>query len=379
MQTSQHPYLSRLDHLRLFAASLVVVFHFFHSHLPDLRSGNPLVSLVDEGHSGVALFMVISGFIFTVIAGSRDLRYGGFLRNRVIRIYPLFVFAVFLQLFISTYNDQRNYGLLQLLAWLIPFRSDTVPLSPQFVQLWTIWVEFQFYLIFPFLLAFSRRFGVRYLWGLLGLLILTRALVFMATGSVRFIAYETIFGRLDQFVLGMLLGRAWLARKAHGATAGVDARDGLSPVWLLLAAVLVILGLHLFSLKVGFSTLDSAFWIVWPEVEAAMWCGFVWAYLRARWTGPEAARRAVDRTLASLGAISFSIYVMHNLVISAFNARLPVLPVMDFLPGVWGQNANVVATGAFVVLPLVVAVSAVTYNLIERPFLAMRAPYLGTS
>ena len=108
------------------------------AHLPDLRSGNPLVSLVDEGHSGVALFMVVSGFIFTVIAGAREVHYGGFLRNRIIRIYPLFVFAVFLQLFISTYNDHRNYGLLQVLAWLIPFRSDTVPLSPQFAQLWTM-------------------------------------------------------------------------------------------------------------------------------------------------------------------------------------------------------------------------------------------------
>jgi peptidoglycan/LPS O-acetylase OafA/YrhL len=261
----------------------------------------------------------------------------------------------------------------------VPFRSDTVPLSPQFVQLWTIWVEFQFYLIFPFLLAFSRRFGARYLWGLLALLMLTRALVFMATGSVRFIAYETIFGRLDQFLLGMLMGRAWLARNAKDVSAGADAARGLSPVWLLLAGVVVILSLQVFSLKVGFSRLDSAFWIVWPEVEAAMWCGFVWAYLRARWAGPVAPRRAIDKALASLGAISFSIYVMHNLVISAFNARLPVLPVMDFVPGVWGPTANVIATGAFVVLPMVVAVSAVTYNLIERPFLAMRAPYLVAS
>ena len=69
MQTQQHPYLSRLDHLRFLAASLVVLFHFFHFTHGDLKSGNPLVSLVDEGHTGTALFMVISGFIFTVIAG----------------------------------------------------------------------------------------------------------------------------------------------------------------------------------------------------------------------------------------------------------------------------------------------------------------------
>lgn len=130
MQTTQHAYLSRLDHLRFFAAALVVLFHYFHTQIGDLRSGNPLISLVDEGHTGIALFMVISGFIFTLIAGNRHIRYAGFLKNRILRIYPLFVFAVFLQLFISTYNDHRNYGLLQLLSWLIPFRSETVPLTP---------------------------------------------------------------------------------------------------------------------------------------------------------------------------------------------------------------------------------------------------------
>jgi peptidoglycan/LPS O-acetylase OafA/YrhL len=361
MQTTQHAYLTRLDHLRFFAAALVVLFHYFHTHLGDLRSGNPLVSLIDEGHTGIALFMVISGFIFTVIAGSQQIHYGGFIKNRLLRIYPLFIFAVFLQLFISTYNDERNYGFLQLLGWLMPFRSETVPLSPYFVQLWTIWVEFQFYLIFPFLLAFSRRQGTRYLWAWLGLLILVRALVFAASGSVRFVAYETIFGRLDQFIIGMLLAHQWLKR---------GPAPGISPLWLLLAGIAVLLGLHAFSLKVGFSELASPFWIVWPGLEAALWAAFVWAYLLARWPGPLALRQPIDRALAALGTISFSTYVFHNLVIAAYNARLP--PLTTGL----GLGFDVVATGALLILPAVLVISVITHHLIERPFLAMRVNYL---
>ena len=368
MQTTQHAYLSRLDHLRFFAAALVVIFHYFHTRLGDLRSGNPLVSLVDEGHTGIALFMVISGFIFTVIAGNRHIHYGGFIKNRLLRIYPLFIFAVFLQLFISTYNDQRNYGFLQLLGWLMPFRSETVPLSPYFVQLWTIWVEFQFYLIFPFLLAFSRRHGVRYLWGWLGLLILVRALVFAASGSVRFVAYETIFGRLDQFIVGMLLARLWQARTER---TGAAPEPTLSPLWLSLASLGVLLGLHLFSRKVGFSDLVSPFWIIWPGLEAALWAGFLWAYLCTRWSGPLALRRRVDSVLSALGAASFSIYVMHNLVIAAVKAHFT-----GIVTGA-GPVADAVATAVLVVLPAVLAVAAVTYHLIERPFLALRGPYLS--
>ena len=367
MQTHQHSYLSRLDHLRFYAASLVVLFHFFHTKQGDLRQGNPLISLIDEGHSGIALFMVISGFIFTVIAGQSQLSYGGFMRNRVLRIYPLFVFAVFLQLLFSTYNDHRNYGFIQLIGWLVPFRSDTVPLSPYFVQLWTIWVEFQFYLIFPFLLAFSRRFGARYLWGLLALLLLVRALIFAASGSVRFLAYETIFGRLDQFIIGMLVARVWLAR--HVLSNSTE-RASLNPLWLLLAALAVVLGLHAFSWRVGFSELNSPFWIIWPPIEAALWAGFLWTYLHTRWPGPLALRKPVDAALAALGAISFSVYVMHNLVIAAFNTRLPLLP----LPG--DPALATLATGLFLVLPAVLLVATATYHLIERPFLVMRGNYL---
>lgn len=369
MQSTQHHYLSRLDHLRFYAASLVLVFHFFHTKQGDLRQGNPLISLFDEGHSGIALFMVISGFIFTVLASNHELHYGGFIRNRILRIYPLFVFAVFLQLLFSTYNDQRNYGFIQLIGWLVPFRSDTVPLSPYFVQLWTIWVEFQFYLIFPFLLIFSRRFGARYLWALLGLLLLMRALIFAASGSVRFLAYETIFGRLDQFIVGMLLARIWLAQAAVKNTV-TSAIPNLHPAWLLLSALAVLLGLHAFSWRVGFSELVSPFWIVWPPIEAALWGSFLWAYLHTRWSGPLALRRRVDATLAALGSLSFSVYVMHNLVIAAYNAQLPLLP----LPV--GPQVQAIATGILVVLPITLLVATLTYWVIERPFLAMRTSYL---
>lgn len=366
MRTIQHPYLSRLDHLRFLAASLVVLFHFFHQFVGDLHSGNPLVSLIDEGHTGIALFMVISGFIFTVIAGERELHYGGFVRNRVIRIYPLLVVAALLQLLISTYNDHRNYGFLQLIGWLIPFRSETIPLSPYFQQLWTVWVEFQFYLIFPFLLLFARRFGARYLWGLLLLALVLRALVFAAAGSVRFLAYETIFGRLDQFLVGMLVARLWLSQ----AGAGTDPAPTMKLRWLLVAGLAVLSGLHLFSLRVGFSELNSPFWIIWPVLEASLWAGFLWAYLRVRWPGPAALRAGVNRALSALGAISFSTYIFHNLVIHAYKTRLPLLNVSGSL------LVNAVLTGLLCVLPLVLLLSALSYHLIEKPFLSLRRAYL---
>lgn len=363
MQSSQYPYLARLDHLRFFAAALVLLFHWFHRFIPDLRVGSPAVSLIDEGHSGIGLFMVVSGFILTLIARDRAVRYWGFVYNRVVRIYPLFVFAVVLQLLISTYNRHANYGFLQLIAWLVPFRSDTVPLSPEFIQLWTIWVEFQFYLLFPFLLAFVRRNGAGYLLGLLGLMFLVRLLVFAEHGSVRYLAYETIFGRLDQFLVGMLLARLWQSREA-----GTQLRS-LALGWWVAAAGALVAALHFFSIHVGFSNVAHPIWIVWPLAEALLWAAFVWTYLLARSPLPVAWNSPLSRGFSRLGEISFSIYVMHNLVQLALVRLLPP-------PNVSQPVLETLLWGVAVVLPVTLLVSVCTYYLIEKPFFAYRKPYL---
>jgi peptidoglycan/LPS O-acetylase OafA/YrhL len=283
-------------------------------------------------------------------------RYAPFLFSRFVRIYPLFVFAVFLQLMISTYNEERNYGVVALLGWLVPFRSETVPLSQYFVQLWTIWVEFQFYLLFPFLHAFALRYGSRYLLALIALFVLVRALVFLATGSVRFLAYETIFGRMDQFLIGMLAAQLYLRRPGLGG----------NPLWLLAAAALAIGGIHLFSREAGYTALAHPAWIAWTTVEGLLWAAVLVTYLNARLALP----RAIERALAALGAASFSIYVMHNLVIAVLKRQVGLLPLGadTFTQAIW--------TGALVALPAVLAVAAVTYLLIERPFFAFRRPYV---
>jgi peptidoglycan/LPS O-acetylase OafA/YrhL len=349
-------YVVRLDHLRFLAAVLVLLFHFFHLHIGDMRANNPLLSLVDEGHTSVGLFMVMSGFIFTLLAREREVAYWAFLRNRLIRIYPLFVFAVFLSLFISTYNEHRNYGFDALVGWLVPFRSDTVPMAKYFIQLWTIWVEFHFYLLFPFLLAFANRYGLRYLVGLIGLFVLMRLLVFAITGSVRFVAYETIFGRMDEFLFGMIAARLHLGHRAFGK----------NPLWLLVAGMLVIATVHVFDRVAGFTDLNHPVWVIWTTCEGAMWGLFVIAYINCRWTLP----RLVEDWLARLGTISFSMYVMHNLVIAAIG---PVAGSVTFSAK---ATVNAIAVGGLIVLPAVVAVSAATYFLIERPFLRYRTSYL---
>ncbi len=358
MRSEQTAYLERLDHLRLLAAALVVCFHAFHRHVGTLRPDNPLLSLIDEGHTGIGLFMVISGFIFAVISHGARIDYLGFLRNRVIRIYPLFLFGVFLTLTISTYNEHRNYGFATLLEWVIPFRASTVSDSTHFVQLWTIWVEFQFYLVFPFLKEFGDRYGARYLWAVILLMVAIRAAIFVLYGSVRFVAYESIFGRMDQFLIGMLAARVWLARPARFA----------SPLHLVPAAIAVLALVHWFNRQGGHVRMDAAWWIVWTTAEGLAWAWVLLAWLGCRWRAPA----PLEAALARLGAMSFSVYVMHNFVLAVIDSQIGVLAFSADPVRAAAWNAVLVA------LPLALLAAWPTYALIERPFLSLRKRYIDT-
>ena len=103
MKSPNIDYLPAIDHLRGLAALLIVFYHGLHVISYRLRFGaafgfdgwlqpaNPLLAALAEGHTAVSLFMVLSGFIFTIGALGRGISTAGFLRNRFLRTYPLFL------------------------------------------------------------------------------------------------------------------------------------------------------------------------------------------------------------------------------------------------------------------------------------------------
>jgi len=354
-------YLPRLDHLRFLAAMIVLLYHAFHQFVPlDVHPGNPLLILIDEGHTGVGLFFVISGFIFGVLTFGRDVRYWQFVRNRVLRIYPLLVFAVFLGA--ARIREQIAPSAL-LFDHLLPIASFgfSGPQLADFPQLWSIAVEFQIYLLFPFLLRFGERYGVRYWLVFIGLLLTIRLLVWSATETVQVLAYGSVFGRLDQFLIGLMAGRLFRSR------------DGvLSNPWFLLLAVTVALGALW-----GFDRLGGYYgngypakhpmWIGWPLIEGLAWAFVVLAYVNSRLS----LGRWFGKALTWLGLISYSIFVMHFLVFYALKPWIATALVLNADP--W---LDALLKGVVIVLPSTILVAAMTYYLVERPFLRYQGTYL---
>jgi len=156
------------------------------------------------------------------------------------------------------------------------------------------------------------------------------------------------------FLIGMLAG-AWCAR--HDA--------GRLPWWAFPpAAALALAGVWLFHRAGGWPQ-ESALRIVWGTVEAALWAAFLVAYLGFARLVPARA----SRLIASVGIVSYSIYLLHFVVIYLITVKGWYLawvgrPVIDAL-----------LTTALVALPVTLALSALSYHVVERPFLALRSAY----
>jgi peptidoglycan/LPS O-acetylase OafA/YrhL len=369
MRSPNSSYIPAVDHVRAFAAVIVLVHHSFLfigarlAKAPDEaayfpKAVTPVDAFVTEGHTGVALFMVLSGFIFTYIAYGKRIEYGRFVLNRILRIYPLMI-GIYLVAWAVRPALAGAAGFFATLA--IPFQLIGpvdwwfIPSIYPFTNLfWTIAPEFQFYLLFPLILSFVTRKGA----AMLGVLILgafcVRALLAINGADVQTFAYFTIFGRIDQFLIGM--GAAILYRTYPDR----------GYAWLCPLA-LVVMGALLFGYsEQGGASVGANWKLVWPTLEGTVWAGFILGYLDfagrlPSWTATLFAR---------VGQISFSIYLLHTAIIAVV---LKVGPVQFG----FGANGDAVINALVFVLPGCLAVSWVTFRLIEQPFLRLRVRYLN--
>lgn len=157
-------YIAHIDGLRFVAVSLVLLYH----------AGVPGFS---GGFIGVDIFFVISGFLITRIVTTLTMDRGGilgFYASRVRRIVPAYllvvaatgVFACFVLL--PIHLEMLMPGLISCLGFLsnIVFYRSTSYFSPDLaynplLHTWSLAVEWQFYLLYPFIFIVCRRLKLR--------------------------------------------------------------------------------------------------------------------------------------------------------------------------------------------------------------------------
>lgn len=368
MQSPNRKYLPAVDQLRAFAALLILVYHCIHLLYPHIalhrdwlptdwpHTRNFFYAGLIEGHSAVSLFLVVSGFILTWGALNGSVHYVDFFRNRFLRLFPMFCF-----IFLTGANAFRGkFQLAALLTSLFQFGYLSGGLDYGFWTgvTWSVSVEAQIYLLFPAIRHYLKSGPIWALARIAALVLLVRLGSLALGADLLDVTYWTVLARINQFIVGAVLASIVASRTEQGKTAGPAS---LFP-FALLGTWAALYSLHLS----GGLWARHTWRVVWPEAESVLWALLVWSWLGfAAWIpGP------VNSVLSYLGRISYSVYLIHVLVISIFAARGWYFSFVGLSP-----FTNILLTAFLLILPVVVAISACTYAAIEAPFLNMRRKY----
>jgi peptidoglycan/LPS O-acetylase OafA/YrhL len=327
-----------LQHLRVFAASFIVLYHA-ELQLTRLTDGVHEHSL-SFGAAGTDLFFVIGGFILVYTSHNRKDTFGAFLYRRFVRIAPLYWLFMFLMLVVllitPSYLVTTKGDLWHFLASLafIPYPHPVLGIDRPFLFPGWVLNHFAFfYLLFGSLLFMSAGRRVVTVAIVLCVLVGLRALWGDTSHLLNFYGSTVA---LD-FVFGMIVAWLFLARN--------------EPPWII-AAVLVA-GASIFAagvLKHVSDGSDRA--LYWGVADAAFL--FVCVSIEKRWGWPE------WRFLGKLGDASYSVFVSHLFTLALVASIVRALRIFPML-GVSG--ARVVFLGAAWVAGMAV------YAAIERPLM----------
>jgi peptidoglycan/LPS O-acetylase OafA/YrhL len=225
------PYYPALTGLRAVAAYLVFMHHFRPDGSPDWYE-----RLTGQLFVGVSLFFVLSGFVIATRYqdGVQLTRpwWRRYLWRRMARIYPVYFllngWALYQQLFPIGPGQWANKLLLIGISQSLLRGFSNTLLYVGLPQGWSLTVEECFYVTAPLLLLWQKRWRgaplafVLLLLGIgLGLTALCngRPALHGLFGSYKALFYYTFFGRVLEFVLGVLLARWWAGRPAAAVPA----------------------------------------------------------------------------------------------------------------------------------------------------------------
>lgn len=301
-----------------------------------------LERLREYGWAGVDLFFVISGFLITnILLASRDKPhyYRNFYARRGLRIWPLYYLLLLLAFVVlpllhnwanQDYNPKVHYWPYYLfyLQNLVYNKLGSFCL----VITWSLCVEEQFYLIWPFLV---RLFSRRTLTGIAVAVLLLETpfriyLHYLGTGMGFFFT----FARLDPIAVGALVA--------------------MHPKWFK-------------------HTWLAGFWAAWLIHTG----DFEYIYLALALTfGSVVMRAAVDGSkflrsqhLCYVGKISYGIYIYHPIAFALFWLT-PYCWLVEKLPG--GTMLRMIGQ---ILIPLPIA--AVSWYLLEQPILRLKKYFEG--
>lgn len=356
LKSSSGHYFIGIDHIRALAVYLVYTWHFTHFNTNHYNPPPAFpLSIFSEGHTGVALFMVLSGYLFAKLTFDRNIHYPAFLWNRFLRLAPLLLLVFFIVGVVEIFSGNDFWLYLNKL-----WQGFIYPTWPN--GGWSITAEFHFYVLLPVLLFIARK--NRYLLlAILLLAVLVRLVLFLQKGEVQTLSYWTIIGRIDQFLLGI---------------AGFYFRDLIKSkhLWVFFVFFTFLLFYRYFDIRGGFMEnpvypSPSHIWIYLPTMEGIAYATLIAWYDQSF----RHSQGLFSRFIAAIGAYSYSIYLLHFFMVFATAEFMHRHIVQNnWLPS-WGSFYQLwlLSTISFIVM---IPIAYISYHFFESYFLKYRKKYL---
>jgi peptidoglycan/LPS O-acetylase OafA/YrhL len=313
-----------LDGWRGIAILLVLVDHARIALRIDTKPG------IYTGQHGVALFFVLSGFLITnrllaEIEGTGTLSLLDFYRRRAFRLLPCAWAYLVAILLLTVKSNPKPYTDAELVSSLLFFRNFLDPMGthPLTGHFWSLSIEEQFYLVWPFVLMTFRVTSARWI---------------AAIGAVAVAGYRYMhWSSLSQLPLQSTFGT-----QLHADALLVGCASAL----------------FLPNLRPYLKT-----WMALPSAVGLLWCmgrypgliplheSVLMALLILTTSfSPLTARLLSLKPLVFLGAVSYSLYVWQQVFMQLIRSSPELFSVYSI---------------AFVVTALA------SYFLIEKPFISL--------
>lgn len=353
-------YIKQLDSIRTFAVMLVIISHWLPLYY---------IKLFDFGAIGVNLFFVLSGFLITqmLFENRKDTENNGtskiniiksFIIRRSLRIFTIYYLTIFILLIIGhkTGTDIREDFTLYffyLSNFLFFFKQEW---DGMLSHLWSLAVEEQFYLFWPWLMIFIRRnflFIIIAMFFFIGI-----AANYLIPGGNSFIQIltPTCF---DSFSLGGIL-----------AYAVVYSRNHLNFILKYLPFVALLCLVTFF-----FSTLSSINVFI-PDRTLVSFCALYLIVFAIYKQGSVVHTYILNnKTLIFTGQISYGVYLYQNIVPNTWNmfidklndANIQIPLINAYIPA--SLSREIMLVEQFVLL---IIISWLSWKFIEFPINSLK-------
>jgi peptidoglycan/LPS O-acetylase OafA/YrhL len=304
-------HIARVDVLRA-AAFLGVFFYHFSQSLPGWgfqwrglfpdyskwSAPNYPVLPLEFGWVGVALFFVISGFCIhlSLLKRIESFSAKSFFVRRFLRIYPAYLVNMVVVLAFNPWFPTRYLNGWQVVTHLLMvhnlFKATFYGIN---TAMWSLGVEWQFYLLVPLLLWGRKKWGLERCLVLALVLNQVSAIVLFLThpAATKPVSPEWSFPLVTwcDWILGACLAESYSRGKALFTHRGA---------WLIGSFIALLVTLHVRTMNVQSYLVSSIFFAVLMD-------GYLDTAQPLRWL-----ERVV---LVPVGLVSYSLYLWHGLAI----------------------------------------------------------------